>query len=113
MRGSLGKSKGRTIQSPWLSEETRSMVSRSQTRCRSQRVLHIREGPPAYRSDLDTNTHLRFDLFRQIVLKANLFDRFHLCFDPIDMLIYVFGHILKHMPGGEVGHLRAMDHAFA
>lgn len=48
------------------------------------------------------------DLFSEVVLQADLFDRLHLRFDPIDMLIHVFGHILKHMTRGEIVHLRTM-----
>ena len=56
---------------------------------------------------------LFFDLFRQVVLQPNLLDRFQLRFDPIDMLVHIFGHILEHVPRGEVGHLRTMHHAIA
>ena len=48
------------------------------------------------------------DLFSEVVLQADLFDRLHLRFDPIDMLIHVFGHILKHVPRGEIVHLCTM-----
>jgi len=54
---------------------------------------------------------LFLDLLGEIVFKPHLFDRFHLRFDPIDMLIHIFGHILKHVPRGEIGHLRTMHHA--
>ena len=56
---------------------------------------------------------LFLDLLGEIILKTDLLDRFQLRFDPIDMLIHVFGHILEHMPRGEVGHLGAMHHAIA
>jgi hypothetical protein len=65
----------------------------------------------AERSQSWHNRHLRFYLFSQVILKPHLLDRFQLHFDPIDMLIHVFGHILKHVTRGEVGHLRTMHHA--
>jgi hypothetical protein len=56
---------------------------------------------------------LFLDLFRQVVLDPHLLDRFQLRLDPIDVLVHVFGHILQHVPRGEVGHLRTMHHAIA
>ena len=37
---------------------------------------------------------LFFDLFSQVVLNPHLLDRFQLHFDPIDVLVHIFGHIL-------------------
>ena len=56
---------------------------------------------------------LFLDLFSQVVLDPHLLDRFQLRLDPIDVLVHVFGHILQHVPRGEVGHLRTMHHAIA
>jgi hypothetical protein len=58
-------------------------------------------------------SRLFLDLLGQVILEPHLLDGFHLRLDPIDMSVHIFRHIFKHMPGGEVGHLRTMHHAIA